>query len=211
LTAYFGITKVCQPKPGETLVVSSAAGAVGSVAGQIGKIMGCRVIGLTGTDEKVEWLKLIGFDQAYNYRKVNVGEVFKNEVKQGIDCYFDNVGNDITFHVTKNMNFGGRIALCGSGGVYHDHDDPSKALVPLDYAHVIGKGIRMQGFTYNQYEKEFPSAINQLRDWIVEDALKVRETLDNGIESLPQALIEVLQGHNIGKRVVKMWNPPIVT
>jgi prostaglandin reductase 1 len=201
-TAYFGLTKLCQPKEGETLVVSAAAGAVGSVVGQVGKILGCKVVGFAGTDDKVAWLKKLGFDQAYNYKSVEIGETFQKNVKQGIDCYFDNVGGDFTYHTIRNMNNGGRIALCGAITIYNE-DSSRPYLVPFDYAALIYKNIKMEGFMVLRFAKEWYDGISQLRDWIIEGKIQVQETVSEGFETMPQAFIDVLSGRNTGKQVIK--------
>ncbi|CAG7730387.1 unnamed protein product [Allacma fusca] len=201
-TAYFGLTKVCQPKEGETLVVSAAAGAVGSIVGQIGKILGCNVIGFAGTDDKVAWLKTLGFDQAYNYKSVDLAKTFQSNVKQGIDCYFDNVGGEFSYHTIRNMNRGGRIAACGALSCYSE-DSSKPCLIPFDYMSFIYKGIKMEGFLVLQFAKEWLDGISQLRDWIIEGKLQVRETVSEGFETMPQAFIDVLSGNNTGKKIIK--------
>src|SRR5437868_12006381 len=123
LTAYFGLLDICHPKPGETLVVSTAAGAVGSLVGQIGKIKGCRVTGLTGSDEKCAWLKELGFDAAINYKTENVSESLQQHCPKGIDIYFDNVGGDILEAVLNLINLGARISVCGMISQYNS-DEP---------------------------------------------------------------------------------------
>lgn len=201
-TAYFGLTKLCTPKAGETLVVSAAAGAVGSIVGQIGKIMGCRVLGFAGTEDKVSWLKKdLGFDEAFNYKTVDLDETFKAHATKGIDCYFDNVGAEFTYYVTKNMNQGARIALCGAISVYNKSMDQS--LVPFDYNSLIYKNIRMEGFMVGRWSAEWFKGITQLRDWVVEGKLKVQETVNDGFEVMPQAFIDMLQGKNTGKQIIK--------
>src|SRR5258708_27515826 len=125
LTAYFGLVDICQPKSGETLLVSTAAGAVGSLVGQIGKIKGCRVVGLTGSDEKCAWLKELGFDSAINYKTENVTESLQRHCPKGIDIYFDNVGGDILEAVLNLINLRARISVCGMISQYNtDHPDP---------------------------------------------------------------------------------------
>merc|ERR550519_1627643 len=114
-TAYFGLLEICRPKAGETVVVSGAAGAVGSLVGQIAKIKGCKVIGYAGTDEKCKWLKELGFDEAFNYKKVGVAESLSKAAPKGVDCYFDNVGGEMTAAVVSLMNTYGRVAVCGEG------------------------------------------------------------------------------------------------
>jgi prostaglandin reductase 1 len=201
-TAYFGVTRVLKPKEGETLVVSAAAGAVGSVVGQIGKILGCKVVGFAGTDNKVAWIKKLGFDLAYNYKSVNVAETYKKDVQQGIDCYFENVGGEFTYHTIRNMNNAGRIAICGAISVYNE-DSSKPYLVPFDYATLIYKNIKMEGFIVYRFKDEWLDGINQLRDWIIEGKLQVQETVSEGFETMPQALIDVLNGRNTGKQIIK--------
>jgi len=202
-TAYFGLTRLCQPKSGETLVVSAAAGAVGSVVGQIGKILGLKVIGYAGSDDKVQWLKKdLGFDEAYNYKTIDLFENLKAAAKDGIDCYFDNVGAEFTYNVTRLMNQGGRIALCGAISVYNN--DKTKAnLVPFDYWSLIYKNLKMEGFMVMRWQKEWLEGIHQLRDWIIEGKLKVQETINEGFEVMPQAFIDLLSGKNTGKQIIK--------
>merc|ERR1712154_147238 len=119
-TAYFGLLELCHPQPGETVVVSGAAGAVGSLVGQIAKIKGCKVIGYAGSDEKCAWLKQIGFDEAFNYKKVGVVESLSKAAPKGVDCYFDNVGGEMTAGVLSLMNTRGRVAVCGAISHYND-------------------------------------------------------------------------------------------
>ncbi|OXA58862.1 Prostaglandin reductase 1 [Folsomia candida] len=122
VTAYFGLHKICEPKAGDTLVVSSAAGAVGSLVGQFGKIAGCRVLGFAGTKDKLTWLKNdLGFDEVFNYKEVNVFKTLKEHAPKGVNCYFDNVGGEFAYNVMKNMAMFGRIAVCGAITVYNDN------------------------------------------------------------------------------------------
>ncbi|CAG7720408.1 unnamed protein product [Allacma fusca] len=163
---------------------------------------GCNVIGFAGTDDKVAWLKTLGFDQAYNYKSVDLVETFQSNVKQGIDCYFDNVGGEFSYHTIRNMNTGGRIALCGAISCYNE--DASKPyFVPFVYMNLIYKGIKMEGFLVYQFAKEWLDGISQLRDWIIEGKLQVEETVSEGFETMPQAFIDVLSGKNTGKQVIK--------
>lgn len=123
-TAYFGLTQICKPKAGETLVVSAAAGAVGSLVGQIGKILGMSVVGYAGTDDKVKWLKELGFDHAFNYKTQELPKTLKENATKGVDCYFDNVGGEFAYHVMRQMNPFGRVSLCGAISIYNE--DPRK-------------------------------------------------------------------------------------
>ncbi|ODM99748.1 Prostaglandin reductase 1 [Orchesella cincta] len=201
-TAYFGLTRICEPKAGQTLVVSSAAGAVGSLVGQIGKIYNCQVIGYAGTDDKIQWLKSLGFDHAVNYKTTELPKTLKQYAPQGVDCYFDNVGGEFAFHVTRAMNPFGRIALCGAISSYNN--DPRKPnLVPVDYVSMIYKNIRQEGFVVTRFAKDWFAGINQMRDWILEGKLKIEETKTIGFENMPQAFIELLEGKNTGKVVIQ--------
>merc|ERR1719411_148426 len=127
-TAYFGLLELCEPKQGETVVVSGAAGAVGSLVGQIAKIKGCKVIGYAGSDDKCAWLKQIGFDEAFNYKKVGVVESLSKAAPKGVDCYFDNVGGEMTAGVLSLMNTRGRVAVCGAISHYNDKGGYTKAI-----------------------------------------------------------------------------------
>jgi len=205
-TAYFGLLDVCKPKAGETLVVTAAAGAVGSVVGQIGKIKGCKVIGFAGSDDKVKWLKDAGFDVALNYKKItDLDAVFKQHAPNGIDCYFDNVGGEYTYHVVRNMSTHGRIAQCGSISEYND-DRSAIPTVPFDYPTFRIRGVKMEGFQVGHFSDRWCEGLNQLRDWIVEGKIKVQETVTEGFEQMPQAFIDMLQGKNNGKAVIKVSN-----
>merc|ERR1719481_246159 len=143
-TAYFGLLELCQPKQGETVVVSGAAGAVGSLVGQIAKIKGCRVIGYAGTDDKCAWLKQIGFDEAFNYKKVGVVESLSKAAPAGVDCYFDNVGGEMTAGILSLMNTRGRVAVCGAISHYNDQGGYTKVtdILPLS----IQKELKIEGF-----------------------------------------------------------------
>ncbi|OXA64243.1 prostaglandin reductase 1 [Folsomia candida] len=201
-TAYFGLTRLCDPKPGETVVVSAAAGAVGSVVGQISKIKGCTVIGYAGSDDKVEWLKELGFDHAFNYKKEGVDETLKKYAPKGVDCYFDNVGGEFAYNVVKNMNSNGRIALCGAIETYN-RDSSQLPMVPFDYGTMIYKQIKMEGFMVVRWWQEWFQGVSQLRDWIIEGKIKVQETRVEGFDQMPLAFINLLQGKNTGKMIVK--------
>ncbi|CAG7823438.1 unnamed protein product [Allacma fusca] len=167
LAAYFGLLKLCQPKAGDTVVVSTAGGAVGSLVGQIAKIKGCKVVGFAGTDEKVKWIKEeLGFDFAFNYKEVHLDSILKKFAVEGVDCYFDNVGGEFTYTVTRNMNEFGRIAICGAISTYNE--DAKNNKVPFDYASMVYKQIRMEGFMINRWFNEWKDATLQLAQWIHE-------------------------------------------
>ncbi|OXA59127.1 Prostaglandin reductase 1 [Folsomia candida] len=200
LAAYFGLLKICQPKSGETVVISSAAGGTGSVAGQIAKIKGCKVIGFAGSEEKVRWLLDLGFDQSFNYKEINVDHTLKKWAVEGVNCYFDNVGGDLTFWVLQNTNESGRVALCGAISSYND--DPKTAKVQFDYTSMIYKQIKMEGFLVNRWFPEWGPAIGELIGWVKDGRVKSRETVVEGFESLPQAFIDIFEGKNVGKMIV---------
>jgi NADPH-dependent curcumin reductase CurA len=203
MTAYLGLTEIGSPKKGETLVVSGAAGAVGSIVGQIGKILGCRVIGLAGSDEKVSLLKdKFGFDKAINYRTTkDIKEAIAKAAPDGVDVYFDNVGGDISDAIMVNVNQFGRVVVCGAISLYNETNIPTGPRVqPL----LVKNRILMQGFIVSDYASKFPEAINQLSQWLEEGKLTYSETVVEGFEQIPQAFIDLFEGKNTGKMVVKV-------
>lgn len=203
LTAYFGLTEIGKPQKGETIVVSGAAGAVGSTVGQIGKILGCRVIGIAGTDEKVQMLKSkFGFDEVINY---NTSQDIKKELAaicpDGVDVYYDNVGGDITDSVLANINRLGRVIACGAISLYNNTSVPTGPRVePL----LIRKSLLMQGFIVSNYANKFPEGIKQLSEWLSEDKLIYTETIVEGFDAIPSAFIDLFEGKNKGKMIVKI-------
>ncbi|XP_023329715.1 prostaglandin reductase 1 isoform X2 [Eurytemora carolleeae] len=201
LTAYFGLLRVCEPKSGETVVVSGAAGAVGSMVGQIAKIKGAKTIGFTGSDEKVKTLKDIGFDYAFNYKKISVEDALKESAPQGVDCYFDNVGGDMSTSVLQNMAQGGRVSVCGAISTYNG-GKPSKCvdLLPL----FLFTELKIEGFVVGRWEKEHEAGLRELARWINEGKLKAEETVVEGFENTPQAFLGLFDGSNTGKMVVKV-------
>lgn len=203
LTAYLGLTEIGKPKAGETIVVSGAAGAVGSVVGQIGKILGCRVIGIAGSDDKVEMLKSsFGFDAAINYKSTDdMQRAVKEAAPSGVDIYFDNVGGAIADAVLANINQFGRVAVCGAISSYNDTEvAEGPRLQPL----LIKNSVLMQGFIVSNYAEKFPAAIEQLSQWLKEDKLHYAETVVEGFDNIPQAFIDLFNGKNKGKMVVKV-------
>ncbi len=203
LTAYFGLTKIGNPKKGETIVVSGAAGAVGSIVGQIGKILGCRVVGIAGTDEKVAILKEeFGFDEAINYNTTeNISKAVAEACPNGVDIYFDNVGGAISDSVHANINRLGRIIVCGAISVYNHTEIPQG---PRVENFLIKKSVLMQGFIVSNYAADFNEAINHLSKWVNEGILKSTETVAEGFENIPQAFIDLFDGKNTGKMIVKV-------
>ncbi|WP_179334911.1 NADP-dependent oxidoreductase [Winogradskyella costae] len=203
LTAYTGLTEIGKPKAGETLVVSGAAGAVGSVVGQIGKILGLKVIGIAGTDEKIELLKSkFGFDAGINYKttkdmKAAIAEAAPN----GVDIYFDNVGGPISDAVLVNINRLARIIVCGAISVYNNTEAPkSLSVQPF----LVKNSALMQGFIVSNYTDKFPEAMKQLSQWLAEDKLTYSETIVKGFDNIPSAFIDLFEGKNKGKMVVEL-------
>jgi NADPH-dependent curcumin reductase CurA len=202
-TAYFGLLDICNPKPGETVLVSSAAGAVGSVVGQIAKIKGCRVIGTAGSEEKINYVNQeLGFDAAFNYKKAgDYTQKLKEVCPTGIDIYFDNVGGTLTDSVFATMNVGARIAVCGQISQYN-LEKPEMG--PRFLWNLIVKRSKVQGFLVFDFAARFQEAVQQLAEWLRGGMLKYRETVAHGIQNAPKAFIGMLGGQNIGKQIVKL-------
>merc|ERR1712001_496569 len=185
-TAYFGFLEICQPKSGETVVVNGAAGAVGSLVGQIAKIKGCHVIGFAGSDEKCEWLtKELGFDKAYNYKTTDVDKVLKEGAPDGVDCFFDNVGGiDATKIINNHMNTFGRISGCGAISGYNATEP---LLVPSTQGAMVFKQLRHEGFIVSRWLPRWFEGIQQMAQWIKEGKVKTEETVVDGFEKMPEA------------------------
>jgi len=203
LTAYLGLSEIAVPKPGETMIVSGAAGAVGSIAGQLGKIMGCRVVGITGSDQKVALLKSkFHFDEAINYKNtVDLTRAIKTACPDGVDIYFDNVGGKISDAVLNNINKHARIPLCGAISMYND---TTPLLGPYVQPILVSKSALMQGFIVSDFADKFPVAKKQLFDWLRDGKLTYHETIINGFEQIPQAFLGLFEGNNEGKMIVKI-------
>jgi NADPH-dependent curcumin reductase CurA len=203
MTAYFGLLDICAPRPGETVLVSGAAGAVGSAVGQIAKIHGCRVVGIAGGGDKIRWItEDLGFDAAFNYKtEAKPFEKLKELCPTGIDCYFDNVGGAITDAVFPLMNTSGRVSVCGQISLYNlEKPDTGPRLLPL----VLVRTLKVQGFLIFQFVNRFGEALPQLTRWVHEGKLKYRETVAEGIENAVSAFLGMLLGENIGKQLVKI-------
>ena len=203
LTAYFGLLEVGRPQPGNTVVVSAAAGSVGSIVGQIAKIKGCHVVGIAGGTEKCNWLKSeLGFDAAVDYKAEPVFKALKAAAPKGIDVYFDNVGGDIFEACLFQMNNRGRIACCGAVSQYDGAPSPTGPRgVPGLF---VVKRLTVQGFIVMDYDDQREKALADLQGWVASGKLKVQEDIVNGIENTPAALIGLLAGENRGKRMVKV-------
>jgi NADPH-dependent curcumin reductase CurA len=203
LTAYFGLLRVGRPKPGETVVVTAAAGSVGSLVGQIAKIKGCRVVGIAGGQEKCAWLTgELGFDAAVDYKAGELFKRLKQAAPQGIDVYFDNVGGDILETCLFQMNQNGRIACCGAVSQYDGAPQPHgpRGVPGL----IVVKRLTLQGFIVMDYHGERDAALAELQSWVAAGRLKVQEDIIDGLENTPRALIGLLAGDNRGKRMVRV-------
>ncbi len=201
LTAYFGLMDIGKPKAGETVVVSGAAGAVGIVVGQIAKLQGCHVVGIAGSDEKINLLiNEFGFDAAINYKTTtDMKKAIAAACPKGVDVYFDNVGGEISDAVIRNINFHARIPLCGQISLYNSTETPmGPRLQPM----LLTRSVLMKGFIISNYQDRFTEGIKMLAQWIKEDKLKFTETIEQGFENLPKALLDLFKGENTGKMVV---------
>lgn len=203
ITAYIGLTEIGKPKKGETLLISGAAGAVGSVVGQIGKIVDLRVVGIAGTDEKTEMLKSeFGFDEAINYKTTeNMIQAIANACPNGVDLYYDNVGGEISEAVLFNINKFSRTVNCGAISIYNNTETPKGISVQ---PFLIKKSSSMQGFVVFDYADKHPEGIKQLTEWLNQGKLKYTETIRQGFENIPQAFLDLFEGKNKGKMVVKL-------
>jgi NADPH-dependent curcumin reductase CurA len=203
LTAYFGLLEIGKPKSGETVVVSAAAGSVGSIVGQIARIKGCRAVGIAGGKDKCRWLTSeLGFDAAVDYKDGALFKALRAAAPNGIDVYFDNVGGDILEACLPQMNNYGRIACCGAVSQY---DGVPAAHGPRGVPGlIVVKRLIMQGFIVMDFMKQSERALADLQSWVAAGKLKVQEDVINGLENTPKALIGLLAGENRGKRMVKV-------
>lgn len=201
LTSYVALLDIGEPKEGETVVVSGAAGAVGSIAGQIAKIKGCRVVGTAGSDEKCDFVtKELGFDACINYKTADLREALKATCPDGIDVYFDNVAGAVLEAVLKRINLNARIALVGLISTYNDaKPQPGPNLTPL-----LVKRAKIQGMLVFDHTHRTPDFLRDMSQWLREGKIKVREDVVEGLENAPKAFVGLFAGENIGKRVVKI-------
>ena len=203
LTAYLGLTQIGKPVKGETIVVSGAAGAVGSVVGQIAKLLGLHVIGIAGTDEKIDMLKdKFGFDAGINYNtSKDIDADLKKLAPNGVDIYFDNVGGPISDAVFFNINHFARIIICGAISVYNETELPKSISVQ---PFLVKNSALMQGFIVSNYADKFPEAMQKLSTWLADGQLKYTETIVEGFDNIPTAFIDLFEGKNKGKMIVKI-------
>ncbi|MBL0141256.1 MAG: NADP-dependent oxidoreductase [Betaproteobacteria bacterium] len=200
VTAWIGLGQIGTPRTGETVVVSSASGAVGSVAGQLARIAGCRVVGIAGGAAKCDYVvQELGFDACVDYKAGAVDAALKAAAPSGVDVYFDNVGGEILDAVLKRVNPNARIPLCGLISGYNGQDIPIRNVFSL-----LVNRVRLQGFIVSDRMDLWPQAIRELAGHVAAGNIKYRETITEGLESAPGALIELLKGENFGKRLVRV-------
>ncbi len=202
MTAYFGLLDIGQPKPGETVVVSGAAGAVGTVVGQIAKIKGCRVVGIAGGTEKCQYIvKELGFDAAVDYKGEDVKKAVRKHCPRGVDVYFDNVGGDILDAVLTQLARGARIVLCGAISQYNN-TAPVKG--PANYLSLLVNRASMRGMVVFDYADRYGGAAREMAGWMAAGKLKSREDIVEGLETFPATLLKLFKGENIGKLILKV-------
>ena len=202
ITAYYGLVELGKPKPGETVLVSGAAGATGSVVVQIAKLKGCHVIGIAGGKEKCDWLKRIGVDDVIDYKNSDVQKELLKVGKNGIDIYFDNVGGKILETVLELINIKARVLLCG--GISSGYDATRPADGPNNLFSLIIKRATMQGFLVLDYLPNSEKALEEIATWVLEGKLQHREDIQEGIENCPQTLNRLFTGENKGKQLLKI-------
>ncbi|SDL52833.1 NADP-dependent oxidoreductase [Pseudomonas indica] len=202
MTAYFALLDVGEPKAGETVVISGAAGAVGSVAGQIAKIKGCRVVGIAGGQDKCRYLvEELGFDGAIDYKNEDVHAGLKRECPKGVDVYFDNVGGDILDAVLNRINLKARIVICGAISQYNNKQAVKG---PANYLSLLVNRARMEGMVVFDYASRFPEALRDIAGWLASGQLKSKEDIVEGLETFPQTIQKLFTGENFGKLVLKV-------
>jgi NADPH-dependent curcumin reductase CurA len=207
LTAYFGLLEIGQPKPGETVVVSAASGAVGAVVGQLAKLRECRVVGIAGSPAKVDYIvRELGFDAGIDHRATpDLDAALSEACPRGVDVYFDNVGGRITEAVSRHVNPFARFAICGLISQYN-LDEPE--LAPRNERFVLVNRVRIQGFLVFDFAARYREGLAQLGEWVRQGRLRYREDVVEGLERAPAALIGVLQGRNFGKMLVRLGPEP---
>lgn len=209
LTAYFGLLDVGRAQEGETVVVSGAAGATGSVAAQIARIRGCRTVGIAGGPEKCRWLtERARLDAAIDYRSERVGRRLRELCPRGIDVYFDNVGGGILDAALARIARGARVVLCGGISRYNEAELPPG---PRNYMNLIIQRARMEGFLLLDYQARFPEALKELGRWVTDGEIAYAEDVQVGIENAPRAFLRLFEGKNLGKQLLHLADPPLAT
>ena len=201
LTAYVGLLDIGRMQAGEMVFVSGAAGAVGSAVGQIARLKGCRVIGSAGSPEKVAWLRELGFDEAFDYREVP----FREALREGIDLYFDNVGGPTLEAALAALRERGRVVACGAVSQYNATEMPAG---PRNLFLLVTKRLRMEGFIVSDHDDRRPAFLAEVGPWVRDGSVQYRETVVDGIENAPAALIGLLAGENVGKMLVRVGSEP---
>jgi NADPH-dependent curcumin reductase CurA len=202
LTAYFGLLEVGQPKVGDTVVVSGAAGATGMIAGQIAKIKGCSVVGIAGGKEKCSYVvKELGFDACIDYKSENVLEALRKHCPKGVNVYFDNVGGEILDAVLANLARGARVVICGAISQYNS---TTGVKGPSNYLSLLVNGARMEGFVVFNYMSRYAEAAREMAGWIMAGKLKSREDIVEGFQTFPDTLLKLFRGENTGKLMIKV-------
>jgi NADPH-dependent curcumin reductase len=200
VTAWYGLNRIIEPKAGETVAVSAASGAVGSVVGQLAKAAGCRAIGIAGGEEKCRYVvETLGFDACVDYKAGKLHDDLKAAAPNGIDGYFENVGGDVLNAVLPRMNAHGRIALCGMISGYDGNPLPMKAPALL-----LTQRLKLQGFIVSEHMEVWPQALKELGERVATKKLAYRETIAEGLENAPEAFLGLLRGRNFGKQLVKL-------
>ena len=201
VTAWVGLLDICQPKSGETVLVSAASGAVGSVVGQIARLKGCRAVGIAGGAKKCAYVTgELGFDACVDYKAGRLNEDLKAAAPSGVDCYFENVGGEILDAALRRMNAFSRIAVCGLISQYNATDPYGVKT----FQSILTNRIKVQGFIVSDRMELWPKALADLAGWIAAGKIKYRETVADGLESAPRAFIGLLKGENLGKQLVRL-------
>ena len=205
LTAYFGLLDIGQPQAGETVVVSGAAGAVGTVVCQIAKIKGARVVGIAGSDEKNQYLEHeLRVDETINYKTADLKNALRDACPNGVDVYYDNVGGEISDAVLPLISKGARTIICGQISLYNlEQPDVGPRVQP----YLLVKSALMKGFIITQYAARFGEGVGQLGQWLAQGKLKYAEHIIEGFENTPQAFLGLFAGENLGKQLVKVADP----
>ncbi|GAK14264.1 NADP-dependent oxidoreductase [Geomicrobium sp. JCM 19039] len=203
LTAYFGMYEIGAPKSGETVVISGAAGAVGSVAGQLAKKKGARVIGITGSKKKQDYLSSIGFDATINYKEDNLEHALDEQCPDGIDVYFENVGGEISDHIWPRLNPFARVPVCGAISAYNN-TKKEENFGPRVQPFLIKSRVKMQGFLVADFADKYKEAYQALAEGLKNGDIQFEETIHEGFENVPRAFLGLFEGENIGKQLVKV-------
>jgi NADPH-dependent curcumin reductase CurA len=209
-TAYAGLLNIGKPQPGETIVVAAASGAVGSVVGQIAKIKGCRVVGIAGGEQNCRFVKdELGFDACLDHREPELGENLKAACPEGIDIYFENVGDPVFDAVLPLSNNFARIPVCGLITQYNAAElPPEPDHLPLLMETILLKRLTIRGFIYFDYASQFPDFVTAMEAWLAEGRIKYREDITDGLENAPRELIRLLKGENFGKKIIRVSPDP---